>query len=531
MTSNNEVNSFDSSWQLKYTRAAFLLIGGLAVFRLWLCTYFPILPDETYYWLWSKFLDWSYYSKGPLVAWTIRLGTALAGDTVFGVRWLAVILHAATSLLVFYLAKRLFSARAAFWTLVVSCALPLFAVGSVLMTIDPLSVFFWTAAAVVGWQAYEKNSWAAWLLTGSLVGLGFLAKFTNAIQGICFGIFLLLTRQGRHELKTLKPWAAAILSLLFTTPFWIWNSQHQWITFDHLQSRGSLDHPFRISIREFFQFLQMQAIVFSPLIWAGVMVATLWALKRVKNQGWQKLNQSDFVSVRWVYLLCHFLPLFGFFAVFALNDSGQPNWTVPGYVTALIFSTALWLEKEKFSPVEKGFVIAALGLGFTMTMVLHVTEFLPLPPKLDPLTRVRGWKQLTQKVEEAQQEHYATFVIANRYQLASVITWYRKGDRLAQRAYMAHNPEKIQNQFDFWPGYQDRVGQDAIFVTTVKHQDKPPSNHPEEDYENAIKKQTPKTLRHEFRKVTPLGDSFWIEEKGKKIERFRLFLCEDFLGR
>lgn len=509
---------------------AFWLIGILLFFRLWLCTYFPILPDETYYWLWSKFLDWSYYSKGPLVAWTIRLGTFLGGDTVFGVRWPAVALHAATSTLVFCFAKKMFSARVAFWSLIVSCAFPLFAVGSVLMTIDPLSVFFWTAAAVTGWKAYEEKTWTAWLLTGALVGLGFLAKFTNALQGICFGLFLILTQQGRQQLKTAKPWAAVILALLFTLPFWIWNANHQWITFNHLQSRGALDKPFRISPGEFLQFLQMQAIVFSPLIWLGMVVATIWALKKLKQLGWEKINQSDPVAIKWVYLLTLFLPLFGFFAVFALNDSGQPNWTVPGYVTALIISTALWLEKAKFNVTAKAFAVVALALGFLMTIALHITQWLPLPPKLDPLTRVRGWDQLAQFVEKSQQEQHADFVIANRYQIASVLTWYRTGDRLAQRAYMAHNPEKIQNQFDFWPGYNQRFGQKAIFVTTVKYHDKEASDDPNKDYKKTIKKQTPKTLRHEFKKITPLGEPFWIEENGKKIERFRLFLCEDFVG-
>ena len=36
--------------------------------------------DEAEYWAWSRHLDWSYYSRGPLIAWLIRLATvALAG--------------------------------------------------------------------------------------------------------------------------------------------------------------------------------------------------------------------------------------------------------------------------------------------------------------------------------------------------------------------------------------------------------------------------------------------------------------------
>src|SRR5688500_3091200 len=38
-----------------------------------------LAPDEAHYWDWSRHLDWSYYSKGPLVAWLIRLSCELAG--------------------------------------------------------------------------------------------------------------------------------------------------------------------------------------------------------------------------------------------------------------------------------------------------------------------------------------------------------------------------------------------------------------------------------------------------------------------
>ena len=38
--------------------------------------------DEAQYWDWSRKLDWSYYSKGPLVAYIIRASSAIFGDTM-----------------------------------------------------------------------------------------------------------------------------------------------------------------------------------------------------------------------------------------------------------------------------------------------------------------------------------------------------------------------------------------------------------------------------------------------------------------
>src|SRR5215813_5439928 len=58
-----------------------LILGAAALHLAYLACDCPLdlAPDEAHYWDWSRNLDWSYYSKGPLVAYLIRLGTELAG--------------------------------------------------------------------------------------------------------------------------------------------------------------------------------------------------------------------------------------------------------------------------------------------------------------------------------------------------------------------------------------------------------------------------------------------------------------------
>src|SRR4051812_37942279 len=58
-----------------YRWAALALILGSTLFRLLYLVYdcpLDLAPDEAHYWHWSLRLDWSYYSKGPLVALLIR---------------------------------------------------------------------------------------------------------------------------------------------------------------------------------------------------------------------------------------------------------------------------------------------------------------------------------------------------------------------------------------------------------------------------------------------------------------------------
>ena len=68
--------------------------------------------DEAHYWMWSERLAPAYFSKGPGVAFVMRASTAIFGANEFGVRFFSPVLAAGTSLLLFYFARRLFSATA-----------------------------------------------------------------------------------------------------------------------------------------------------------------------------------------------------------------------------------------------------------------------------------------------------------------------------------------------------------------------------------------------------------------------------------
>src|SRR5947209_3337806 len=149
--------------QERYTLWAGWLLLLVAVFRLFYLNHLELVGDEAYYWLWSRHPDICYLDKGPVIAWFILLGTKLFGQTVFGVRFCAVLLAAGTGAVLFGLARRLFSARVGFFTLALAAVVPLYAVGSVLMTIDTVYLFFWAAAAWAFWEAKDTARCGPWI--------------------------------------------------------------------------------------------------------------------------------------------------------------------------------------------------------------------------------------------------------------------------------------------------------------------------------------------------------------------------------
>src|SRR5436309_98632 len=117
-------------------------------------------------------------------------------------------------------ARRVYSEQTALWAVLVTNATPLFNIGNLVMTIDPLSVFFWTAAMFTFWLAIERSpqfSWY-WPVTGLLIGLGFLCKYTNALELISIVLVLALVPRLRREFGQRGIWILLACFAICTIP-------------------------------------------------------------------------------------------------------------------------------------------------------------------------------------------------------------------------------------------------------------------------------------------------------------------------
>ncbi len=141
----------------RWAIGAILAVMALQVLFLLVGCDWDFCGDEAEYWAWSRRLDWSYWSRGPLIAWVIRLATEvfgglsiwLTGSLMFAARLPAVLLGGLTAWGIFRLAELTTGSRCAgmFATLLLP-AIPVFAIGGVMITSDTPLVCCWTWAAV-----------------------------------------------------------------------------------------------------------------------------------------------------------------------------------------------------------------------------------------------------------------------------------------------------------------------------------------------------------------------------------------------
>src|SRR5205814_5909879 len=87
--------------------AAAALIAAMTIMRVIYASLLDLRTDEAYYWTWSKESVLSFLDHPPMIAWFIRFGTAIFGDTNFGVRFAGIVAMLVTQLLLADIARRL----------------------------------------------------------------------------------------------------------------------------------------------------------------------------------------------------------------------------------------------------------------------------------------------------------------------------------------------------------------------------------------------------------------------------------------
>ena len=155
-------------------------MGGAVIVWLIAALWIPLFPDEMYYWVWSRHLAAGYFDHPPAIAWLIRGGTLMLGDTPLGLRFPAIICGLVAALGIRAAAGELGGEEASRRALGVIAVLPLLAGAFILATPDAplLAAVSWTLYAVLRATRSDETpsvSLRWWLAAGLGVGLGFLS--------------------------------------------------------------------------------------------------------------------------------------------------------------------------------------------------------------------------------------------------------------------------------------------------------------------------------------------------------------------
>jgi undecaprenyl-diphosphatase len=435
--------------------------------------------DEAQYWDWSRNLDLSYYSKGPLVAYIIRASCAMFGETMQAVRYPALVLGVATSMVTFLLTRKLFgSDRLALGAVLLNHFVPMFVAGSVLMTIDPPYFFCWAMCTYFAAIAlFEGKSWP-WVFVGVFAGIGFLAKYAILLWFVGLVVFMLADPLSRKRLRSPGPWVAFAISLLFTAPVIIWNARHGWASVKHVAHQTGASGG-ALSRGNFLEFIGSQIGVVGPLLAVIIVAAVIFASRSQREA-------IDTPKRRAMFLVCIGLTFFAFNLIISFVTKVQVNWPAPAYFTLMILSA--WFIGTRMQNVDtwkrwRGWVWGAIIFGLVLTPIVHDTSIVfPLVRKfnsvfgtkiqagnIDLSTRLRGWQQLGSEVTlELRALGDRPFVLCDDYMQTAEMAFYVEGQPVTYYAGSYYADAKRFTQYDMWPNRRldqpELLGRNAIYV-------------------------------------------------------------------
>ena len=455
---------------LRWQQAAFGFIALTTLLRLALLPSLELVPDETYYWDWSRRPALGYYDQGPFIAYLIRVTTGLFGTTEFGVRFGVLAAALGTLICGYLLAERMFSPKAGFLTVLLLGVTPLMTVGSLIATYDPPLVFFWALTALFLERAIfaealpEQRKY--WLLAGLAAGLGFLSKHTMLLILPCLVLFLAASPRRRFWLTRPEPYRACLLILLLYSGVFVWNGQHHGWTFGHLLFLAKKSS--QLPIQRFGDYLGSQAALLGPIL--------LLALLGVFAQRRPKTEAKTPGSERHFFLACLGAPVFVFFCLLSLKAKVQGNWAVCAWLTPTVLWCGILSEMRPASAKRWiGAVIATSGLLTVLFLSpgLRWKLGIRLPPDGDLSNTATGWRETAARVQQVRREMERdgrpVFVAANDYQYASEMAFYLPDHPETQDLF-------LHFRLTMYAAYIDRLknhlGEDAVFVNENESEDR-----------------------------------------------------------
>jgi 4-amino-4-deoxy-L-arabinose transferase-like glycosyltransferase len=371
-------------------RTVILMTVALTIVRLMVLFASPLelYPDEAQYWLWSRTLDFGYYSKPPMIAWAIWATTAIGGDAEAWVRASSPLFHAGATLAVFGIGRRLYGESAALAAAAVYALMPGVQLSSAVVATDAPLLFF-LGVTLLAYVTLPHLEGRRRVLTaagfGAALGLAFLSKYAALYGIIGLALHLAISREARSAWRPSSALAAVAAFVLVLTPNLVWNAQHDFATVQHTAENAAWGGRKLFNPQELGEFVLSQFGVFGPIPFAALIGgATLLTVRR-------KLAKADLL------LLCFTLPPLLIVAGQAFVSRANANWSGAGYLPGAIL-VAAWLMRWRarrwlIAALAIQAAVAALFLAFTVEP--KVAEAMGAS---NSFKRAKGWSQMTQAI-------------------------------------------------------------------------------------------------------------------------------------
>lgn len=409
---------------------ALILIGGAFVLRLALVVLSPLelYADEAQYWRWSESFAWGYYSKPPMIAWVIGASTAIFGDVAWAVRVLAPVFHAITAIVLWWLSRRMFDDRAAFFTVLTYVMMPGVVLSSSVISTDGVLFPFWALSLYLFWRLREDTlGWVGAVGLGVAVGLGFLSKYAMLYFLIGAALTLALDSRSQRLLTSAKAALALCAFVLVLLPHLVWNAQNGFETVGHTVDNANLSGQL-FNLDHFPRFIGDQMGVFGPVAFVLIFVALFF--RRPAHLLADMGNESDSASAKQRWLACFILPVLVIIAAQAVLSRAHANWAATAYPAASVLVGAFVAR----APIWRRVFWAGLVLQLVLALLAAILSLGPVSwsaalGRDNDFKRVRGWQDISAQLMAEVDQLQPTVIVTDEREVWHGLDYYTRDSR------------------------------------------------------------------------------------------------------
>ena len=385
----------------------------LRVFAI-ISTPLELSADEAQYWLWSKELNWGYFSKPPMIAWLIHVSNNIFGDYDYSIRIFAPLIHAINALVIFRLSQEINDNYLAhFLSSLIWLTLPIVGVGSFLMSTDTPLMLIWTTSLLVIVKAYNSDNLFLWNLAGLIAGLALYAKYAALYLPLGLIIFYIINFQNEN-IKLRGLFLFVINFIIVSLPNVIWNYFNNFHTINHLSSNAVIDAP-SYSLFGSLTFLIAQVAILGPLLFI-VFLLTAYNIKR--------LNKLS------IFLLYFIFPVYILMFIQGFFSEANANWAASALPAITILCGYFLSKRIKFA------VLIIFSNFFICIFILIVSfngNLIFLDLESDPLRKLKVWNILSEDLKDTISMEKSDVVLVDRRGIAAELIYYLRNENIKIR--------------------------------------------------------------------------------------------------
>ncbi|NND04779.1 MAG: glycosyltransferase family 39 protein [Saprospiraceae bacterium] len=473
-------------------------IGAIFICRLVIVFSMGLMPQDAYYYYYTRHLALSYFDHPPMIAYLLYVYTSIFGNGVAAIKF-ADFSTTLVSIFLFYkLSRRLLSHHRAMLATVLLFSTLMVTILSMVSTPDVPLILFWTLALIYVHKALTDGLKRDWILSGVIIGFAFDSKYTAVFLLAGLFIFLLFTIHYRHYLFSRRSLLLIVGFLCAVSPVFIWNFANDWGSFGFQgSSRFSNIMALRLQPELTIGLIGHQLLILIPVLG----LCTIYLLSRKAR----RLITGRRISDQNRFLIAFSVPMLLFFGLLSPIYWIKLNWLMPAYIAGVILAAQyIRLKYVKWQ--------MAVAVIFHLVLIVQILWY-PVNIKSDDTWW--GWEEFSEEVKKRVDEYPDCFLFSmDGYKTSAILSYYLEDKMVFSSNVIQENGLQFSVEH---PCLDEYHGKNALFLDSEKR-----------DLSEKGHKPPDPRLADFFNQIVELDPILIRDKKENILRKYYVYRCIDY---